>query len=162
MHTNAHYSLTKELNEEQVNNINTLLEKYQDDLHWQRRTSLGQGRSVDYEDCAYDFMGHNFMPEDLKKYLLEVAPKVDGYFIGELCINRYREGDYIGKHKDRAAYRMNRVIALQEKGDGIYIDDDNKFIEDVQGQAVTIHGVGPVHSVPPAKNKRHVFIVLYE
>lgn len=162
MLTKDSYLITKELSERQVNNINTILEKYQDACYWQRRTSLGPNRGIDGDECAYDFMGNAFMPDDLKDYLLRVAPREDGYFISEICINRYNEGDYIGKHKDRAYYRMNRVISLQANGDGLYIDEDEKFIEDVVGQAVTINGIGPVHSVPPVKTKRHVFIVLYE
>ena len=157
------YSVSKDvITEEQVNHINELLSELQDDAFWTRRENLGPSRGVDGQECAYDFMGHTFMPGELREYLLEIVPREEGYFLGEICINRYKPGDYIGKHKDRAAYRMNRVIALQENGDGIYIDDEDRFIEDVKGQAVTIQGVGPVHSVPPAKNLRHVLIVLYE
>lgn len=162
MNQNVSYSVSNFLDKDQVNHINELLKDLQDDAYWTRRESLGASRGVNGEECSYDFMGHTFMPTELKEYLLEIAPREDGYFLGEICINRYKPGDYIGKHKDRAAYRMNRVIALQENGDGIYIDDEDRFIEDVEGQAVTIHGVGPVHSVPPAKNLRHVLIVLYE
>lgn len=155
------YLITKELTEDQVNNINTFLAKYQDNSYWKRRTSLGP-RSINGSDCAYDFMGLSQMPSDLKDYLVQIAPREEGYFLGEVCINRYNVGDYIGTHKDREYYRMNRVISLNANGDGLYIDDEDKFIEDAVGQAVTIKGVGPAHSVPPVKTKRHVFIVLYE
>lgn len=159
--TNNQYQVSKELTEDQVNTINTLLEKYKDSNYWTRRTDLTR-RSVDGSSCEYDFMSMSYMPKDLKEYLLEVAPRENGYFIGEVCVNRYNKGDYIGKHRDRDYHRMNRVISLQAEGDGLYIEDDNVFIEDAVGQAVTITGVGPVHSVPAVKNKRHVLIVLYE
>ena len=68
----------------------------------------------------------------------------------------------MGPHKDRDVHRKNVVISLQEKGDGLLLDESNEFIEDRLGQGVVITGVGPVHSVPSVKNERYSLIFLYE
>lgn len=162
MNLKEKFSVSNFLTQEQANLINDHLNLMQDDQYWARRDLLGEGRSVEGEQCGYDFMGLPAMSPDFRKLLLDIVPKEDGYFIGEICINRYKPGDYIGKHVDRALYRMNRVVALNEDGDGLYINDKDIFIEDKKGQAVTLYGTGPVHSVPPVKKLRHVLIVLYE
>lgn len=129
---------------------------------WQRRNYLEPGRAIKDSTCEYDFCGHAQMDKECRKILRELAPKYDNFLLAEIAINRYRIGDFIGKHKDRDYYRRNLVIALQELGDGLLINDTEQFIEDVEGQGVLIEGVGPVHSVPPVKNERYCLVYLYE
>jgi len=133
-----------------------------DDLRWTTRTVLSAGRGIDGASCHYDFCGHAQMDNDTKNKLKDFAPKFENFRLAEIALNRYNIGDFLGKHKDRHYYRRNLVIALQEEGDGLYIDDTNEFIKDVLGQGVMFEGIGPAHSVPPVKNKRFVLIYLYE
>lgn len=156
------YSIEQLLIEEQVKTIQHFLSELQDDAYWIRRDELGAVRGLNGAQCSYDFMGHPNMPYDLKKFVKEICPKRDGYLLSDMVINRYKPGDFIGTHKDRAHFRMNTVIALHEEGDGIYIDEEEKFIEDKIGQGITLYGTGPTHSVPAVKNLRHVLIYLYE
>lgn len=144
-----------------ITEIRTMCQ-YIEPARWSHRTVLGFPRAVGNSDCRYDFCGHNQMPVDLKEKLINHAPKFEGFNLNEVAINRYNIGDYIGKHKDRDLYRLNLVIALQENGDGLLIDDTGEFIEDKAGQGVLIEGVGPVHSVPPVKNTRYSLVYLYE
>jgi hypothetical protein len=102
------------------------------------------------------------MPKNAKDRLKELAPEYKDYLLAEIAVNRYKPGDYIGKHRDRDFYRRNLVIALQANGDGLQIDNPLEFIEDVAGQGVLIEGVGPVHSVPPVNQTRYCLIYLYE
>lgn len=155
------YKVCKEIDEDKIDKLYHQVINI-DELCWIRRDNLEAGRGVDNEQCGYDFLSYPAMPDELKQYVREIAPRPDGYIITDIVINRYNPGDYIGKHLDRASYRMNKVIALQQKGDGIRIDDDDLFVEDVKGQSVTLFGAGPVHSVPAAKSLRHVLIYLYE
>lgn len=129
---------------------------------WVRRNELGPARAIGDATCGYDFCGHNQMPKVLKEKLFDIAPKFNGFTLGEVAINRYNIGDYVGKHRDRDLYRLNLVISLQESGDGLMIDDTDEFIEDKLGQGVLITGVGPTHSVPPVKNIRYSLVYLYE
>ena len=141
--------------------IRTVVESLEP-ARWVNRSHLAYGRSVEGSTCCYDFCGHKQMPFSLRDELKSLAPKFDGFPLAEIAINRYKVGDFIGKHRDRDLYRLNLVISLQELGDGLLIDDENMFIEDVIGQGVLIKGVGPVHSVPPVKNQRYSLIYLYE
>ena len=129
---------------------------------WVHRDKLGAPRVVGDATCRYDFCGHNQMPRSLREKLFDLAPKFEGFQLGEVAINRYNIGDYVGKHRDRDLYRLNLVVSLQETGDGLMIDDTGEFIEDKLGQGVLIKGVGPVHSVPPVKNVRYSLVYLYE
>lgn len=129
---------------------------------WSHRSALGFPRAIGDATCRYDFCGNSQMSQNLKEKLFDLAPTFEGYTLNEIAINRYNIGDYIGKHKDRDLYRLNLVIALQENGDGIMIDDTGEFIEDKAGQGILIKGVGPVHSVPPVKNVRYSLVYLYE
>jgi hypothetical protein len=129
---------------------------------WINRMDLSQRRAIGDSDCNYEFCGHKQMPVELKKELKELAPKFESFPLSEIAINRYNVGNYIGKHKDKDLHRLNLVISLQEDGDGIYIDDEEKFIEDVAGQGIMFRGIGPAHSVPPVKSLRYSLIYLYE
>lgn len=133
-----------------------------EDFRWTRRVNLEPGRSISGATCQYDFCGHSQMPPELKNKLKKLAPMYKDFPLAEIAINRYRVNDYIGKHKDRDLYRLNLVVALQEKGDGVFIDDTGHFIEDIAGQGVLFKGIGPAHSVPPVKNIRYCLIYLYE
>jgi hypothetical protein len=128
---------------------------------WIRRTELPSIRGLEGETCQYDFCGHAQMEKSLRIFLKDLAPKYDNFFLAEIAVNHYKVGDYIGRHKDRHLYRRNLVIALQEKGDGLLVEND-EFISDKIGQGVLFEGVGPVHSVPPVKNDRYCLIYLYE
>lgn len=133
-----------------------------DQARWVQRNVLGFPRAVGDATCRYDFCGHSQMSSNLREKLFALAPFFEGYTLGEVAINRYKIGDYVGKHRDRDLYRLNLVISLQEAGDGLMIDDMGEFIEDKLGQGVLIKGVGPAHSVPPVKNIRYCLIYLYE
>jgi len=129
---------------------------------WFHRDRMAPGRAIDGASCKYDFCGHKQMSKETKEFLKDIAPKFENYRLAEIAINRYKQGDYLGKHKDRDYYRKNLVISLQEQGDGLYIDDEDKFVEDVTGQGVCINGIGPTHSVPEVKKLRYTLIYLYE
>jgi hypothetical protein len=129
---------------------------------WTKRDELVPGRRVGEATCRYDICSHVSMKKETQEYLKKFAPQYEDFFLSEIVINRYAEGDYLGPHKDRQIYRRNLVIALQEQGDGLMLNESNEFIEDVAGQGVLINGVGPVHSVPAVKNKRYTLVYLYE
>lgn len=129
---------------------------------WTKRNELNPYRGINGADCNYDFCGHSQMSKDMKEKLKGIAPKYPNFTLAEIAINRYKIGDYIGKHKDRHFYRRNLVISLQENGDGLLLDDENMFIEDKIGQGVLFEGIGPTHSVPPVSNLRYSLIYLYE
>lgn len=162
MDTEKNYSIEQILSVEQVRKVHDYLSSISYDAYWRRRDDLGAVRGINGAQCAYDFIGYPSMPPDMKEYLKSLAPRPSGYFLSDMAVNRYKPGDFIGSHKDRAHYRMNTVIALHESGDGIYFDDEDLFIEDKPGQGITLYGTGPVHSVPPVKTLRHVLIYLYE
>lgn len=142
-----------------VDTINTMLREVEES-RWTLRNSLPYGRAVNGAGCHYEFLGHSQMPKSFKDYLKSIAP-VNSFPLQEIAINRYKAGDYIGSHRDADLYITNLVIALQENGDGLLIEDTDTFIEDVAGQGVKITGVGPIHSVPPVKSLRHCLIYLY-
>ena len=149
------------LSREEIPVIKTLVQSIEEP-RWRRRDYLEPGRAINGSTCSYDFCGQAQMSRDCRNILKEYAPKFENYVLAEIAINRYRIGDYIGTHKDRDYYRRNLVIALQELGDGLLIEDTNEFIQDVEGQGVLIEGVGPAHSVPPVKHQRYCLVYLYE
>lgn len=152
--------VSKILDEKAVNEVNLAIATLEQP-RWVKRKYLPAMRGVNGATCKYEFCGHAQMPKDVKEFLKTLAPEYQGYPLQELAINRYNVGDYIGQHRDTDLYRKNLVIALQAQGDGLYIDAEDKFIEDVAGQGVLITGVGPIHSVPPVKHLRHCLIYLY-
>lgn len=143
-------------------NIILQLIKKLESARYIKRNILPVGRGIDGSSCNYNFCGEMSMPKDLRKYLREIAPTYKDALLGEVAINKYDVGDFIGKHKDRDLYRYNLTIALQELGDGLYVDDYESFIEDIAGQGVLFEGVGPAHSVPKVKYERYCLIYLYE
>ena len=129
---------------------------------WFTRDAFAPGRGQTGSTCKYDYCNQIHMSKDTVEFLKQYAPEYDNFFFGEVAVNRYNVGDYIGPHRDRDIYRRNIVISLQENGDGLFVDDTEEFIEDKAGQAVIIDGIGPVHSVPKVKNERYSLIFLYE
>ena len=129
---------------------------------WIERKYLQPGRAVNNSHCRYDYCNFVQMPQTLQEFLKTIAPVYDSYFLSDIAINRYKAGDYIGSHRDRHDFRRNLVVSLQDSNDGLYLDDDERFIEDKKGQGVLITGIGPVHSVPPVKSLRYSLIFLYE
>lgn len=108
----------------------------------------------------YNFLGDKQMPAEFAEYLFEVAPKIEGRNLSEVCINQYLPGGFLPEHIDRALYRHTMVIQLSELGDGIEIE--GVFHEDVAGTVVVFPTNSPPHAVPPVKSKRYVLICLYE
>lgn len=132
-----------------------------EEARWIKRTYLDPGRGLAGESCCYDYCGHRQLPKWMQQFFIKMAPIYKDCYLDEVAINRYNKGDFIGKHQDRHAFRRNVVISLQQAGDGVYVDQEERFIEDKIGQAVEITGIGPVHSVPPVKNLRYSLIYLY-
>lgn len=129
---------------------------------WVKRTELQPGRAVNNSKCSYYYCSHTQMKKEDKDYLISIAPKYENFFLSEIAVNRYEKGDYIGQHRDRHDFRRNLVVSLQSGADGLLIDDTETFIKDELGQGVLIEGIGPVHSVPEAKDTRYSLIFLYE
>ena len=153
--------VSKVLSEETVAKVNAAIATLEQP-RWIKRMILPKTRGVNGATCRYEFCGHAQMPRDIKDFLKSIAPDYKGFPLREIAINRYNVGDYIGSHRDADLYRKNLVIALQAQGDGLLIDPEDRFIEDIVGQGVLITGVGPIHSVPAVKNLRHCLIYLYE
>jgi len=133
-----------------------------EDKYWVTRTTLGTGRGLPGESCKHDWLGQNKMSKELLDFLTTNAPVFEDFTLEEVCVNRYNEGDYLGKHKDMHMYTKNVVVSLQENGDGLLDCTANKFIEDRIGQGVVFTGVGPLHMVPPVKKERFVVVYLYQ
>jgi len=144
-----------------VESVYKLIESIEEP-RWIRRTKLQPGRAINNSTCAYDYCNHMQMKKEMKEQLKEIAPVYEDFKLADLAVNRYKIGDYIGQHKDKHDFRRNLVISLQESGDGLYIDEEDKFVEDKIGQGVLIEGIGPIHSVPPAKKLRYSLVYLYE
>ena len=143
-----------------VNIVNKIKEI--EEPRWHVRDTFGPGRGLLDATCRYDYTNQIYLDKETVNFLKEQAPVYDNYFLNEVAINRYNIGDHMGPHRDRDVHRKNVVISLQEKGDGLLLDESNEFIEDRLGQGVVITGVGPVHSVPSVKNERYSLIFLYE
>jgi hypothetical protein len=133
-----------------------------EDERWITRTELSAGRGINGAKCHYDFCGHSQMDLKTRNSLKKTAPSFENFSLAEVCVNRYKVGDFIGEHRDRHIYRRNLVISLQQLGDGLLINESNTFIEDKLGQCVMFEGIGPSHSVPTVKNNRYSLIYLYE
>ena len=146
------------------NLVDSILDQIQslEEPRWIERTYLQPGRSVNSSTCKYDYCNFVQMPQRLQEFLKSIAPAYDSFFLSDIAINRYKPGDYIGSHRDRHDFRRNLVVSLQDSNDGLYLDEEDKFIIDKKGQGVLITGIGPVHSVPPVKDLRYSLIFLYE
>lgn len=142
---------------EQIRNVISSFES----ARWAQRKNLSNARAYPGSTCRYDFCGHLQMSKNDRDFFKRIAPEFEGNKLAEIAINRYSPGDYIDKHKDRHLYRKNLVIALQQTGDGLLIEDEH-FIEDEEGQGILFDGIGPAHSVPPVKKLRYSLIYLYE
>ena len=155
------FEIEQIFDKEQVVNIVNKIKEI-DEPRWHVRDTFGPGRGLPDATCRYDYTNQIYLDKETIDYLKSYAPDYKDYFLNEVAINRYNVGDYIGPHRDRDMHRKNVVISLQEKGDGLLLDETNKFIKDKIGQGVAITGIGPVHSVPEVKNERYSLIFLYE
>lgn len=99
------------------------------------------------------------MPEALRNVLWTIAPVIEGCPLGEVCVNRYEPGNGMPEHIDRAYYRHNMVIALNNDGDGIEIS--GLFYPDKPGEGVVFPIRSEPHGVPPVSKRRYVLIYLY-
>ena len=133
-----------------------------EDPRWAKRSRLTPPRQIEGSSCSYDFCGQRQMDKETLDFLTQIAPYFDEYKLAEIALNRYKIGDYLGKHRDFDYYRKNVVIALQDGEDGLTIDESEEFVKDKLGQGVCIDGIGPVHSVAPVKEIRYTLIYLYE
>ena len=155
------YVISKYLDSDVASKVREHAENLEDP-RWIRRSQLTPPRQVEGSTCAYDFCGHSQMPKHVIDFLKSIAPHFDDHRLAEIAINRYAIGDHLGKHRDFDYYRKNLVISLQDGEDGVYIDEDNKFVKDSIGQGICIEGIGPVHSVAPVNKKRYSLVYLYE
>ncbi|AEH03579.1 DNA endonuclease [Pseudomonas phage PhiPA3] len=105
-------------------------------------------------------MGDRQQPTELRKFLYDLAPIIDGWKPTEMCLNKYEVGNGMPEHIDLAMYRHNMVIALCDHGDGLLINGE--FYVDTPGQGVILPFKSPPHEVPPVKTRRYVLIYLYE
>lgn len=128
--------------------------------YWVLRDRLGVHRGTGSGECHYWICGDKGLPKTLTQEIRSLAPKLRGFDLAELMVNRYNVGDYIGEHRDRHHYFRNLVIPLQANGDGLFIED--VWVEDEAGTGFMFEGIGPVHHVPPVKHKRYCVIFLYE
>lgn len=99
------------------------------------------------------------MPKALREYLFAIAPVIEGCFLEEAVVNRYRIGDYMPEHIDLAQYQYNFVIALCGKGDGVEVE--GVFVEDDPGYATIFSRKSEPHEVPVVKHLRYILIYLY-
>jgi len=100
------------------------------------------------------------MPKELREILWGLAPKIEGCPLAEVCANRYEPGNGMPEHVDRAYYRHNMVIALNNDGDGIEIS--GVFHPDQPGKGVVFPMRSEPHAVPPVATRRYVLIFLYD
>lgn len=127
---------------------------------WFHRTQINSRPTQGSRDCDYHFLGDRQQPKDFNKALRQLAPHIEGAWLGEACINRYDVGGYMPEHVDIAMYRYNMVIALSDLGDGFKAGE--LFIPDQPGQGFIFPARSEPHSVPPVKHERFVAIFLYE
>ncbi|WDS62253.1 hypothetical protein [Pseudomonas phage D6] len=99
------------------------------------------------------------MPKALREVLWALAPDIERCPLGEVCVNRYEPGTGMPEHIDRAYYRHNMVIALNDDGDGIEIS--GVFHQDRPGEGVVFPIKSEPHGVPPVSKRRYVLIYLY-
>lgn len=130
------------------------------DARWFHRLKINSIPTSGDPTADYWFMGDRQMPSELRSFLDELAPTIDGEKPTEICLNRYEVGNGMPEHVDIAMYRHNMVIALCDHGDGILIE--GKFYPDRPGKGVIMPFKSPPHEVPPVKHKRYVLIYLYE
>lgn len=127
---------------------------------WFHRPRINSVPTAGSSASDYNFLGDKQMPSELREYLFDVAPKIEGAHLAEVVINQYPPGGFMSEHIDRALYKHNLVIQLSENGDGIIIEDT--FFEDSAGFVVIFPTNSPPHSVPVVKTRRYVMICLYE
>lgn len=130
------------------------------DIYWYHRLKINSIPTKGIVEADYWFLGDGQMPQELKEYLGELAPRIDGFEPTELIVNRYEPGNGMPEHIDKAMYRYNMVIPLSSHGDGLYVED--QFYVDVPGSGLIMPMKSPPHHVPPVKHKRYTLIYLYD
>lgn len=138
--------------------IKAVLEEISED-RWFNRKKINSMPTQGTTDADYWFMGDGQMPKDLREILWKLAPKIERVPLGEVCVNRYEPGNGMPEHIDRAQYRHNMVVALNDDGDGIEIS--GVFQADVPGKGVVFPIRSEPHRVPPVSKRRFVVIFLY-
>ena len=136
---------------------------YLDDLkpgYWYHRDKINSRPTKGDPTASYFFLGDRQQPKELRDYLFDLAPTIDGAKPDEACINRYEVGYGMPEHIDQALYRFNMVIALCDHGDGLVVD--GKLYVDSPGKGLILPCVSPPHEVPPVQHKRYTLIYLYE
>lgn len=127
--------------------------------YWYHRTKINSIPTAGTTEADYWFLGHNQMPPSLRTALWDMAPKLPGTFLEEVCVNCYEVGFGMPEHIDLAQYQYNMVVALCDNGDGVNIE--GKFYEDIPGKGIIFPRKSAPHDVPPVKHKRYVIIYLY-
>lgn len=127
--------------------------------YWFHRDHINSIPTQGTTEADYWFLGERQMPKELKALLCSLAPKIERVPLGEVCVNRYEPGTGMPEHVDRAYYRHNMVIALNDDGDGIEINGE--FFADIPGSGVVFPIKSEPHRVPPVSTRRYVVIFLY-
>lgn len=130
------------------------------EARWFHRAQINSIPTQGTRESNYDFMGDRQQPKEFNAYLRSLAPKIEGFTLGEACINRYLPGGGMPEHVDRARYFFNMVVPICDQGDGIEIE--GVFYPDEPGNAVVFPAQSAPHSVPAVKHLRYVIIYLYE
>uniref|UniRef100_A0AB39CCV6 DNA endonuclease n=1 Tax=Pseudomonas phage RVTF4 TaxID=3236931 RepID=A0AB39CCV6_9VIRU len=129
------------------------------DGYWVNRKKINSIPTEGITDADYWFLGDRQMPKELRELLWGLAPTIERVPLGEVCVNRYEPGNGMPEHIDRAYYRHNMVIALNDDGDGIEIN--GVFYPDSPGKGVIFPIKSEPHKVPPVATRRYVIIFLY-
>lgn len=130
------------------------------DTYWVNRKKINSIPTKGTTEADYWFLGDRQMPKELRELVWELAPEIERCPLGEVCVNRYEPGNGMPEHMDRAQYRHNMVIALNNDGDGIEIS--GVFHPDEPGKGVVFPIKSEPHSVPPVATRRYVIIFLYD
>lgn len=128
--------------------------------HWYHRLKINSIPTQGTTEADYWFLGDRQMPKELRELVWSLAPTIERVPLGEVCINRYEPGNGMPEHIDRALYRHNMVIALNQDGDGIEIS--GVFYPDEAGKGVVFPIKSEPHRVPPVGTRRYVIIFLYD
>lgn len=128
--------------------------------YWYHRLKINSIPTGGDPTCSYHFLGHNQMPKVLREALWDLAPAIPGAVLREVCCNWYAPGEGMPEHRDLASYQHNVVVALNDNGDGVIINDD--FFPDIPGLATVFPRLSEPHMVPAVKHKRYVLIFLYD
>lgn len=131
-----------------------------DRARWFHRTKINSRPTQGSTEADYYFCGDRQQPKEFNEYLHSLAPKIEGAWLAEACVNWYPVGSHMPEHVDIARYRYNMVVALNDEGDGV--ECSGIFVPDVPGRGIIFPARSEPHRVPPVKHERFVIIYLYE